>query len=818
MTTTMRSNLQARNKPHSLEGKEMRHLLLAGSAICMSLYATSAAAQDASASGISAEPEQGLSDIIVTAQRKEESLQRAGIAIDVVKGEALTARGLTTAADLGKLVPSLNVQSGGGANTIFFLRGVGNFTVNGYSDPAIAFNYDGVYLGRPTSTSGVFYDLDRLEVLKGPQGTLYGRNATAGAINVIPARPQLGTLSAFVNGSYGNYDALSVQGAINVPMGDDGAIRVSGNLVKRDGYLSDGTSDEENQALRVQMMAKLTPNLTVRVAGDFSHTGGEGGGANYAGNYVFNRATATYDFKPSGLGASTGLLDPASQAYRQTLFLGSAGRTAAPLDDDVYQDNIFYGTNAEIAWDTGIGTLTVTPAWRSSKLNNKFDVPAFIGYIQEKDEQFSLETRFSGKRIGIFDYMLGLYYYDETVKGNYTFAQQSLNAYQQFTSKTKSYAAFGRLTANLTDRLRLIGGARYTKDKKDFDGQADVMVVVCTVQVAGRPSCPTVPLLPVTDSFTQLQPPFIVPPIGQVRPIGATGAILVRATTAIDAGLDKGKLTYRVGAEFDLGPRSLLYASLETGYRSGGFSLAAGFETFQPEYITAYTIGMKNRLFGNRLQINAEAFLWRYRDQQVNHTGVDANGNQGQFTENVGRSINKGVEIDTQFLITPTTLLNVTAQYLDAKYKSFVYLEPVGASPPLTGCDYRVSPDSMARYEINCSGKPSYQSPKWTINLGAQQTIKLGDYKVVAAADTQYKSKRYIGFQFLPEQLVGSTWTSNAQINFGPDDDRWSIGAFVRNIENDRFANASQLYNAGSTATYVTAAPRTYGLRAGMKF
>lgn len=797
----------------------MRRILLTGTAIILSMQTGMTMAQTPAPAGTTVPADiEGLVEIVVTAQRKQESLQRAGIAIDVVTADSLISSGVTSSTDLGKMVPALNVQQLGGANATFFLRGVGNFTVNGYSDPAIAFNYDGVYLGRPTSTSGVFYDLDRMEVLKGPQGTLYGRNATAGAINILPAPPRLNETSGFVTASYGNYNALNIQGAVNAPLGESTAVRVSANLVDRDGYLSDGSSDEKNEALRLQILSELTEDVTIRLAGDYSHTGGIGPGSIYNGAYAFNRATSRYDFVPSGLSASTGLFDAAAQAYRQTLFLGASGRNAAPLDPDMYQDNSFHGASAEIAWDTGVGMLTIIPAWRSADLDNKFAAPAFIGFIQEKDKQSSLEARFAADRIGIFDTIAGAFFYDESVKGNYTFAQQALNAYQEFTSKTQSYALFSRVTANLSDEFRLIGGARYTEDKKDFDGQADVMIVRCTVTVAGRPSCPTAPLLPVTDSFSELQPPFIVPPPGQVRPIGTTGAILIRATTPVSAGLDKGKVTWRLGAEYDIAPRSMAYASVETGYRSGGFALSAGYETFQPEYITAYTVGMKNRLFNNRLQLNAEAFVWRYRDQQVNHTGVDANGNQGQFTENIGRSVNRGVELDAQWLAGDNTLLSATTQYLDAKYKDFTYLEPVGATPPLTGCAYRISPANAARYEINCAGQPGYQSPKWTLNLAAEQTVPLGDYKIVGTLDTQYKSGRFVSFQFLPEQWVGSTWTSNAQISFGAEDDRWSLAAFVRNIEDDRFAADAPIYNAGSANTYSYTRPRTYGVRGTVKF
>lgn len=760
--------------------------------------------------------QQGLQEIIVTAQRKSENLQRAGIPVAVVTGDQLVSRGLTSSNELGNSVPSLSAQPQGGANTTFFLRGVGNFTVNGYSDPAVAFNYDGVYLGRATSTSGVFYDLERVEVLKGPQGTLYGRNATAGAINVLPTRPKLGENSGFVTASYGNYDAVNVQGAVNLAMGEHGALRIAGNVVSRDGYQNDGTSDERTQALRVQMLAELTPDLTVRVGGDFSHSGGKGPGSTYAGRIIFNGTTN--QFVPSGFGPDSGLFSAGAQAYRQTLYSGLAGRTLAPLDVQPYLDNNYYGANAEISLRTGAGTLTVIPSWRYSKLNNRFAVPAFYGDVAETDEQKSLEVRFAGNRIGIFDYMLGAYYFDESVAATYLYAQQALNAYQQFTSGTKSYAGFGRVTANFGDRLRVIGGLRYTKDDKEFNGRADVFLVRCTVVVQGRPSCPTAPLLPSAGRYQDL-PSAIYPsvPDNQARPIGTTGALLIHAVTPVNTPLSNDRLTYHLGAEFDVGPHSLLYANYETGYRSGGFALSAGYETFQPEYIDAYTIGMKNRFFDNRLQLNVEAFLWKYRNQQVNHTGIDKNGNQGQFTENVGKSTNKGVEVEAQLLATPTTLLSVNVQYLDAKYDSFVYREPIGPTPPVSGCPYRASA-TAGMYDIDCSGRTAYLSPKWTMNLGAQQTVPLGEHKAVLSADTQYRSSRVVGFEYMPNQLVGATWVSNAQIAFGAADDRWSIAAYVRNIENERYQASAQIYSAGSAALAVYSPPRTYGVRVTSKF
>ena len=149
----------------------------------------------ANAAQADADTAQGLAEIVVTAQRKVESAQKAGIAIDVVSAADLLKTGANTAQSLNSVAPALVITQLGGPNTGFFVRGVGNFTGNAYSDPAIAFSLDGVYLGRPTSTAGTFYDLERVEVLKGPQGTLYGRNATGGAVNVLPNKPRLGELS-----------------------------------------------------------------------------------------------------------------------------------------------------------------------------------------------------------------------------------------------------------------------------------------------------------------------------------------------------------------------------------------------------------------------------------------------------------------------------------------------------------------------------------------------------------------------------------------------------------------------------------------------
>ena len=762
-------------------------------------------------------PSEGLGDIIVTAQRRTENLQRAAVAVDVVSGSDLVASGITEPGRLSELVPALTVQPTSTGNLIF-VRGVGNFTLTPNSDPAIAFNYDGVYVGRPTSTTGVFYDLERIEVLKGPQGTLYGRNATGGAINVIPVQPKLGELSGYGTVSYGDYNQVVAEAALNVPLGPEGALRISGSVSDHDGYLRDGTDDDRTRALRIQLKSKLTPDLTVRLAADYARSGGVGTQASYIGNYLYNPFAGRYAFRPSGLPISDGFFTPAAQAYRTTVPVAPAFRLLQPLDFYPFQRNSFYGSNAQIDWQTPIGTLTVIPAWRYASLNYLSSAGAFGYRDREQDEQYSLEARFTGNRIGFLDYTLGAFYYREKIDLKTALSLSAAANFLNNQFRTTSIAPFGRLTAHISDRLRLVGGVRYNDDRKRFEGTTVGNNIVCLRgPVLG---CPTTPLFPLTD--TQAQIPFPTPgpggfPVPTFNNGVPTGAIIVRSDRFDDNHLTNHRVTWRGAAEFDVTPQSLLYGSVESGYRSGGFNPAAGFDTYNPEYITAYTVGLKNRFFNNRVQLNLEAFWWRYRNQQVSAVRNDLDGRTANITQNIGRSRIRGGEVEARILATRTTLLSADIQYLDAKNRSFVYQQANTGAPPLTGCSYALNAATNL-YSVNCSGFQSYNSPKWTINLAAQQTFEFGDYKLVPGVDTQYKSRRYVGFQYLQEQHLPDVWLTDAQIAFGPANDRWSVAVFIRNIEDHRTPIYSSIHPLANILIDGTTPPRTFGGRVSVRF
>lgn len=746
--------------------------------------------------------EQGLADIIVTAQQRGENLQKAAVPLSVVSGSDLLKLGISGVESLQKSVPSLQTVSGGQGN-IIFIRGVGNFSFLPSSDPAAAFNYDGIYVGRSSSTVGAFFDLERIEVLKGPQGTLYGRNATAGAINVLPAQPKIGSFSGYATATYGNFDAVTAEGALNVPLGDNAAFRVAGTYLKHDGYLKDGTSADDSGAVRAQLKVELSPALTVRLSADYAHQGGVGGGATYLGRYRIDPATSQFVVSPSGLSTAEGLFSPASQAYRATGAAGSLpGRGLDPLARLPYQDFDIYGVHAQIDLKTSLGTLTVIPAWRHARKDN-FNIGSAqnIGDTQDSN-QYSIEARLVSNPGKVIDYIIGAYYFSEQIDDDTHNNTGAVSNYLIARYTTKSPSAYGRLTLHATDRLRFTGGLRYTQDRKSFDGNVTTLAVVCTIAA----NCPTAPLLPYT--LTLGANPVYPSVSGGIVPL-APGVVVRRADTPTTGRLKTSKLTYRGAVEFDLAERSLAYVSIESGYRAGGFNNDA---PYAPENITAYTIGIKNRFFDNRLQLNAELFDWEYKDQQLTFLGIDGTNRVGVITRNIGRSRIRGAEIEALFRPLTNTTLSGAVQYVDGKYKSFVYQTP---SRPFVGC--AVTPAGPL-FTVDCSGKRLFNSPKWTVNLAAEQVFPLGDMQLTVGVDTQFRSSRETGFEYLSFEHQPANWISNAQISFGPADGKWSIGAYVRNIENDRYQVYATPVPGSNLISAINAAPRTYGARLSARF
>jgi iron complex outermembrane receptor protein len=268
----------------------------------------------------------------------------------------------------------------------------------------------------------------------------------------------------------------------------------------------------------------------------------------------------------------------------------------------------------------------------------------------------------------------------------------------------------------------------------------------------------------------------------------------------------------------------MLYSSFETGYHAGGFSFARGVETYLPETIDAFTIGSKNRFLGNTLQVNLEAFLWKYKNQQFSQFGYDLGTPPATvfLTRNIGDSTIKGLDLDVDFRPARNTLLSAMVQYLDGEYDSFTYFAPNQGLPPNTTCGYApvtqtVNGTPLALFEIDCSGKPAFNSPRWSFNLNAEQTVPLDTFKIVFQAGTRYRSSSYSTADYLPYLQSKANIVSDASITFGDNDDSMFVSVYVRNIEDNQRQLGGTANSAGVIASAVEQG-RTYGLRVGGKF
>jgi iron complex outermembrane receptor protein len=732
--------------------------------------------------------QQGLQDIVVTAQRRSESLQRAAIAATAVTGDTLVNAGVSDPAQLTKLIPALTVQPVG-ISTSFFIRGVGATAINSFQENAIAFSVGGVFYARPTAPAGTFFDLDRIEVLKGPQGTLYGRNATGGAINLIPRRPELGRYSADLSVEYGNYNAFKTQGGVNIPLGDNVALRIAGQVVDRKGYLSDGYDDEKTQAVRATLLYKPSDRFSLLFSGDYSHQGGKGVGA------VLVPSPATPNAPDPSL--RIGAADPRITAILQQVtfnqfqfvppfsFLPPATIRNIVTNPalDGFQNSTFWGGSVTANGDMGFADLTTILAYRKSKPDVLTYAPGFPGRFTEDDNQMTAEVRLTSKNDQPLRYVLGAFYFYEQQDGYNNYNQGFLANTEYFPRlKTESKAVFGQLTYALTDTFRIVGGGRYTQEDKTLTGSTR------------------------NSSFFVPNPPLV----------------------PISGNLSFGKFTWKGGVEWDVAERSLLYANVSTGFKAGGFYPSAGKNTYAPETLTAYTLGSKNRFLNNTLQVNLEAFYWEYKDQQISYVGpiesTPGNFAQAGVTVNAGRARMYGGEAEVVFQPTHNDTIGATVQYLNAKYQSLIYnaISTSGA-PLVTSCavsnDTRVATPPTRLFIVDCSGKPGVNAPEFTVNLSYEHRFQLGGgYDLAAGARSRIETSSWLNLDYLDYQRRDGSTTSDAYLTLTAPERRWSVTGFVNNLENSTVFAGGLTRPITNTTILTLRPPRTYGARVGFHF
>jgi iron complex outermembrane receptor protein len=708
-----------------------------------------------------------LTDIIVTATRRSQSVQKASVAIAVIGSAELARAGVTRAADLSAVLPGVEVGSAGGPVQIY-IRGVGTTATNGLAEGAVAFNVDGIYISRPTAVNGAFFDVNRVEVLKGPQGTLYGKNATGGAINVITNDPSTNRFSGNESVEFGDYGLLVNEASLNVPISDKLALRGAFSVARHDGYLSDGTDDENNLDARVKALIKPNEDLRIVFSGDFSGTYGRGDSA-----VVHPAVNPGNPWEAESSAASNALLANSALggSYPGSHFaaLGPYG-LLAPNTSNISQNNRQWGLSSDITWNLGFATLTSLTGYRQDPANYTSYVPGFFVRDTETDSQVSQEFRLSGQ-YDRFKYVLGAYYFDESQNfALYDHAGRVSSGLLSVPILTdNSYAGFGEITYSVLPTLRIILGDRFTRELKTIDG-----------------------------SYTS----------------GSTGAVYPFAHSS-----NEHADNYKVGFEYDVLPHSMLYFTASTGFKSGGFYPNIGADAFKPEKLTAYELGIKNRFFDNRLELNLEAFDWGYTNRQFSHLGEVTNA-EGQSlnavilgTYNAGQATLRGFDATAKIVVTDNDTLSFEAEYNSTLYNSFIYTQPYGFAT--TGSDGCVlGPNNHGTQTINCSGRPLSRAPMWSGTMGWEHDTDLGFGTLQANIRTHLSTSYWLDVDYVPNEKASGYTRTDFDLTYRPVSGKWSVGAYVHNLENSAVytGGVEQPFAAG--LTYATILPpRTFGGR-----
>ena len=708
-----------------------------------------------------------IQEIVVTANRRAETVQKSSLAVSAFNTATLRAVGLAQAGDLNKLVQGLQIGATG-STTQVYIRGVGDFSGNPLSNPGVAFNVDGVYVGRPEAIGVNFYDIARMEVVKGPQGTLYGRNASGGAINLLTNSPTFDGVSGVFNTEVGNYSEFHLDGAVNIPVSDTVAIRAAVNRIKRDGYLSDGSSDDDQLAGRLKVLLKPSDDVSLLVSTDFARVRGVGGG------YV------TLPGRP-GSNAWEGAGSPEAVAYEQTfnpqILKDANGNTIDTRN--AYVRNNFWNMSAQLDVNLGFANLTLIPAYRHTETDT-------LSYNDQKQQlsgsssQETFEARLSHASAKL-KWVAGLFFFHEYNPGEIQiFVGKGLLQSQIFyRPKGTSYAAFGEATYSITDHFRLIVGGRYTTEKRELDGD------------------------------------FFVSP-------NQDNNFLLYENFGGQKTFNSG--TWKAGSEFDLTPRSLLFATASTGFKAGGITQTVPPDNiYKPEKVLAFELGSRNRFFNNKLQINLEAFHWTYTDQQLSHLTFDTLGNVNFLTQNAGKAKIYGLNVDVIARPTVADTFHVAGEYDHSKYSSLVYQVPIFAySPVATGCSLAgVSPGPFVPLaNIDCTGNQLPHAPKWSGVADYTHSFALASGgSVDVSGNIRLQSQTWLAIDYIPEEHAPSFTMLGANLAYRSRGDRWSISAFVRNITNAReYTGGQEQTQAPPIFSANISAPRTYGAQGHLTF
>ena len=746
----------------------------AASSFVAVLFATPASAQsETTAVQEQTDADYGVEEIIVTAQKREERLQDTPISITAVTGETLADRGSGTIASLGTMTPNLVYNttapvSGASSGAVVFIRGVGQTDFQLTTDPGVGTYLDGVYVAR--SVGGVLdvVDVERVEVLRGPQGTLFGRNTIGGAISIISRKP--GNERAFSGAlTLGSRDRVDARVSVDLPLSEGIGFNIVGSSKRQNGYVH-GLLDNRDlgnvnrQAVRGTLVYDRDGPFRATLAADYTHVDEQNAASKLVGisslppgsptrtDLVYNRRTGQVDTVnvavPPGAPSLVWLYNNADvpvlgvPPYDARWITPDLGSTFANGPNGTKLN--IWGVAGTLEYDIGGATLKSITSYRrtSGSFNRDADgSPAAVTHTENFDyrqSQFSQELQITGQVLDDrLKYAAGVYYFDES--GNDLLNVTLPVAFGRVRNYTfvnnKSYAAYAQATFKITPTLGITGGARYTKDEKGY-----------SVPVGGGA---------IVNGFAA-----IFGPAGTVTPFFAAGSYERSFKNT----------SFRAGLDWKPTKDLLLYATYSEGFKSGGFNTrylapVPSAISYNPELLETYEAGAKVDLFDRKLRINTAAFHSKYDNIQLTVYDLGA-----PITRNGGSAEINGLEVE----ITAAPVRNLTLSggfgYLDAKFTRVPTLIPTIA----------------ADQQISLASKLA-KTPEWTANARAEYRLPVTDSaEVVISGDWFYTST--VENDAVNSKFLRQPSYSLFNASFGLDflDGRYSITAFVNNIADKR--------------------------------
>ncbi|MFM5929781.1 MAG: TonB-dependent receptor [Novosphingobium sp.] len=775
--------------------KSYRTRLLGGFSI-LALSASPAMAQS------EAENDGGIAEIVVTAQKKAENLQNVPISVAAVTSETVENLHAVSLQGLQGSVP--NVEIGTFSNTpntaVFTIRGIGVIEPDPYAGNTVGIVVDGVPQYFSMGALLDLADVDRIEVLRGPQGTLFGANTTGGVVNVVNALPEIGKLGGKINASYGNYEHITLGGVVNLPMGEEMAARFVVNADRRDGYVTNVISGDDmgrrNVGIFRGSLRYKSGNVDAVLTAEYDRA------RNGSPIVVAGDLPGEAEFVPAGwrnmyaspcLPAGSRCVAP--DTYYSARDGGALGDTPDQSDMDTYR----VGFTLSVT-DTPLGDITAISGYKKFKLFEFTDqdgTPAFLIDTRRQTQawQFSQELRTDFKVGDKVDVTLGGFYltdhYDHyqhlridfaggavynTANNSYTKGFPGLYQRNLQDQDNHSVSLFAQSYFQVTDQLRLQAGIRYTHEK-------------------------TAMLASTATSFA----PGGVTTFDGTSPSGVPNTSL--GTVAPPLGVKTwNNVGWKLGADYKIDDRTMLYGYWARGFKSGGFTGRIGIPQdlgpYDPEEVDTFEIGLKSEFADRRIRFNLAAFQTNYRDMQlaqIYFIGSGASLTQGNTIINAAKSRIRGFE--AELTVAPVAGLQFSANlaHLDAKYSKFDFLLPSGSS-------------------ISLAGQRLQNAPSWAASLNGSYEFPLGgDLSARMSATYNYTSEKLLtSIVDVPRARVQPQHVVNANFDIKVGEN-YTIGIWATNLFDQRYINS--VFDAPGTLGLTNyAPPRMFGGSISAKF